>query len=139
MLTAKQKAFVEAYTGNATEAAKLAGYSEVTAYSSGQRLLKQPQIAEAIRAREQERQAPNIADREQRFAFWTSIMRDTNESTRDRLRASELLAKAEGDFLDRVEVESQKNLDLTAQVRLYLLEREKERRDAAIQTGEAEV
>ena len=101
-LTHKQQAFIENYTGNATEAAKLAGYSEATAYSLGQRLLKQPQIAEAIRAREQERQAPNIADREQRFAFWTSIMRDTNESTRDRLKASELLAKAEGDFIDRV-------------------------------------
>ena len=52
-LTQKQQAFIDCYTGNATEAAKLAGYSEATAYSSGQRLLKQPQIAEAIRAREQ--------------------------------------------------------------------------------------
>ena len=126
MLTAKQRAFIEAYTGNATEAAKLAGYSEATAYSSGQRLLKQPQIAEAIRAREQERQAPNIADREQRFAFWTSVMRDTNESTRDRLKASELLGKAQGDFLIKIAEESEAHLDLTASVRLALLERDAE-------------
>ena len=127
-LTQKQQAFIDCYTGNATEAAKLAGYSEATAYSSGQRLLKQPQIAEAIRAREQERQAPNIADREQRFAFWTSIMRDTNESTRDRLRASELLAKAQGDFLIKIAEESEAHIDLTAAVRLALLERMAERR-----------
>ena len=127
-LTQKQQAFIDCYTGNATEAAKLAGYSEATAYSSGQRLLKQPQIAEAIRAREQERQAPNIADREQRFAFWTSVMRDTNESTRDRLRASELLAKAQGDFLIKIAEESEAHIDLTAAVRLALLERMAERR-----------
>ena len=52
MLTAKQKAFIEAYTGNATEAAKIAGYSEATAYSIGQRLLKQHDVATTIRARE---------------------------------------------------------------------------------------
>ena len=127
-LTQKQQAFIDCYTGNATEAAKLAGYSEATAYSSGQRLLKQPQIAEAIRAREQERQTPNIADREQRFAFWTSVMRDTNESTRDRLRASELLAKAQGDFLIKIAEESEAHIDLTAAVRLALLERMAERR-----------
>ena len=138
MLTAKQRAFIEAYTGNATVAAKLAGYSEATAYSIGQRLLKQPEVASAIQAREAERTSDEVANREARLKFWTSVMYDVTHSIRDRLRASELLAKAEGDFLDRVEVESQKNLDLTAQVRLYLLEREKERRDAALQAEKAE-
>jgi len=126
-LTHKQQAFIENYTGNATEAAKLAGYSEATAYSLGQRLLKQPQIAEAIRAREQERQAPNIANREQRLAFWTAVMRDPDETTRDRLRASELLAKAQGDFLIKIAEESETHIDLTAAVRLVLLERDAER------------
>lgn len=126
-LSHRQQAFIDNYTGNATEAAKLAGYSEATAYSSGQRLLKQPQIAEAIRAREQERQAPNIANREQRLAFWTAVMRDPDESTRDRLRASELLAKAQGDFLIKIDEESETHIDLTAAVRLVLLERDAER------------
>ena len=137
-LTQKQQAFIDCYTGNATEAAKLAGYSDRTAYSIGQQLLKHPEVAAAIRARETERKSAAIANREARLIFWTSVMYDVTHSIRDRLRASELLAKAEGDFLDRVEVESQKNLDLTAQVRLYLLEREKERRDAAIQAEKAE-
>ena len=126
-LSHRQQAFIDNYTGNATEAARLAGYSEATAYSSGQRLLKQPQIAEAIRTREQERQAPNIANREQRLVFWTAVMRDPDESTRDRLRASELLAKAQGDFLIKIAEESETHIDLTAAVRLVLLERDAER------------
>lgn len=101
-LTHKQQAFIDNYSGNATEAAKRSGYSEATAYSAGQRLLKRPEIAEAIRKREQERQAYNIATRERRFEFWTQIMENPDEQTRDRLKASELLAKAEGDFIDRV-------------------------------------
>ena len=101
-LTHKQQAFIDNYSGNATEAAKRSGYSEATAYSAGQRLLKRPEITEAIRKREQERQAYNIATRERCFEFWTQIMENPDEQTRDRLKASELLAKAEGDFIDRV-------------------------------------
>ena len=55
-------------------------------------------------------------------------MRDTNESTRDRLKASELLAKAQGDFLIKIAEESEAHIDLTAAVRLALLERMAERR-----------
>lgn len=51
-------------------------------------------------------------------------MRDTQQSTRDRLRASELLARAEGHFLTRVQAESAAHVDLTAAVRLALLERD---------------
>ena len=114
----------------------MAGYSQATAYSQGQRLLKNSEVAAAIQSREAERTSETIANREARLKFWTSVMYDETQSTRDRLRASELLAKAEGDFLERVEVESQKSLDVTAQVRLAVLEREKERRAAAIQAGE---
>jgi len=49
-LNAKQLAFVAHYIEkrNATEAAKKAGYSEKTAYSQGQRLLKNVEIAKLI-------------------------------------------------------------------------------------------
>jgi phage terminase small subunit len=51
-LTGKQRLFVDAYIGqancNATEAAKLAGYSERTAYSIGDENLKKPEIRAAI-------------------------------------------------------------------------------------------
>lgn len=52
-LNPKQQAFVDAYlqTWNATRAAKMAGYSEKTAYSIGHELLKKPEIASCVRAR----------------------------------------------------------------------------------------
>lgn len=103
-LTPKQKAFVEAYAGNATEAAIKAGYSPKTARSIGQENLTKPDIISAIKERETERLRPAIASREERQAFWTRIMQDDGEETRDRLRASELLGKSNGDFLDRVEL-----------------------------------
>lgn len=54
-LPPRQRLFVESYLGaarfNATAAAKLAGYSEATAYSQGSRLLKNVEIAAAIKVR----------------------------------------------------------------------------------------
>lgn len=52
-LTAKQQAFVEHYLQcwNASRAARLAGYSEKTAYSQGARLLKNVEVQAAISAR----------------------------------------------------------------------------------------
>ena len=52
-LTTKQQRFVEEYCVdfNATQAAIRAGYSEKTAYSQGQRLLKNVEIQAAIQKR----------------------------------------------------------------------------------------
>lgn len=102
-LTAKQRRFVELYNGNATEAAIAAGYSKKTAYAAGQRLLKNVEIVEAIRAREHKRLRPQIATREERQAFFTKVMLDADQRMSDRLKAAELLGKSEGDFLERVE------------------------------------
>ena len=50
-MTEQQQAFADYYleTGNQTEAAKRAGYSEKTAYSQGNRLLKHVEIKEYIK------------------------------------------------------------------------------------------
>jgi phage terminase small subunit len=57
MLKPKQQRFVDEYLIdlNATAAAKRTGYSERTAYSIGQELLKKPEIAEAIEKAKAER------------------------------------------------------------------------------------
>lgn len=56
-LTARQSAFVEAYlvSMNATQAAKEAGYSAKTAYSAGERLLRNVEVVAAIDAARAER------------------------------------------------------------------------------------
>ena len=106
MLTVRQQRFVEAYDGNATEAMIAAGYSAKSAASNVDKILKNTEIQAAIQNREKERNSAAIATREERQRFWTAIMRDEEVDLRDRLRATELLGKSEGDFLERV-------LDLT--------------------------
>lgn len=54
-----------------------------------------------------------IADMEEINAFWTAIMRDEEADRRDRLKASELRARAAGMFIDRV------NLSGAAPVVIY--------------------
>ena len=103
-LTAKQQRFVDAYDGNATKAAIAAGYSEKTAYSAGQRLLKNDEILTAIQERENRRIQPLIMTREERQTMWSEIARDKGERTQDRLKASELLGKSEADFVERQEI-----------------------------------
>ena len=103
-MTPKQKRFIEAYTGNATKAAIAAGYSEKTAYSQGERLLRNVEISSAIQERENRQLSALVATRSERQSFWSRVMRDEAEQMRDRLRASELLAKASGDFLERMEL-----------------------------------
>ena len=107
-LTVRQARFVECYDGNGAEAARQAGYSERWAASNLDKLLKNTAIRAAIREREKERTSSLIATREQRQRFWTSVMNDEDIDLRDRLRASELLGKSEGDFLEKM-------LDITPQ------------------------
>ena len=57
--------------------------------------------------------APAILDATQRQEFWSHIICDDSKDTRDRLRASELLGKAQGDFIERTE---NKNLNVNAQL-----------------------
>ena len=112
MLTLKQRKFVEAYTDNATAAALAAGYSPKTAYSQGQRLLKSVEIITAIKKRETKALKPLIAAREERQKFWTQMMANPDAKDMDKLRASELLAKSEGDFLERREVTVSGHIDV---------------------------
>lgn len=102
----RQRAFCEAYlvSGNAAEAAREAGYSPKTARSIGQRLLTNVDVQEYLDQRNQEISAARTAQVEEIRQFWTATMRDDTAKTGDRLKASELLAKTHGAFLERVDV-----------------------------------
>jgi phage terminase small subunit len=102
-LTARQRAFVEAYAGNATDAARKAGYkgSDATLSVTGHYLLRNPKVREAIEKRTSRDSAKRIATREERQEFWTRVMRDDKAEMRDRLKASELLGKSGADFIER--------------------------------------
>ncbi len=104
-LTGRQLRFAQAYAGNGTEAARLAGYTgdDEALSVTASKLLRHPKVAALIRDRENEANRPLIATRHDRQAFWTKVMQDTAEEMPARLRASELLGKSEADFVDRLE------------------------------------
>ena len=77
MLTPKQKAFADEYLkcGNATEAAKKAGYKEKAAYATGAENLKKPQIIAYIEERQKEIDDSRIASAAEVMRYFTSVMR----------------------------------------------------------------
>ena len=121
-LTDKQQRFVDAYNGNATQAAIAAGYSEKTARSMGRENLTKPYILAEIRSREVKRRTPMIASREERQAFWSATMRDTGEDMKNRLKASELLGKSEADFVERQEISGVNGSPLIDGIRVELVD-----------------
>lgn len=76
-LTEKQIAFCEYYIecGNATEAAKKAGYSKETARSIGAENLTKPYISEYIENRLAEQRAKRIASADEVMEFFSAVMR----------------------------------------------------------------
>jgi phage terminase small subunit len=108
-LTDKQQKFVALYNGNATETAEMCGYSNPRI--AGQRCLKHVAICNLIQEKRAQEVKPFVLDRQGRQKLWTEIAQSADESTKDRLKASELLARSEGDFLDRVAIGQDKALD----------------------------
>lgn len=104
-LTGLQAAFVDAYTGpargNATEAARIAGYSgnDVVLGQIGSKNMHKPHIAQAIAAKTESRgiESDGILDAIHRIAM------DDAERTSDRLKALELLGKHLGLWLRDVD------------------------------------
>lgn len=99
-LSDKQQKFIDLWTGVATETAALAGYSNPE--TAGKRCMQNVQICTLIKEKRAAEIKPHVADRIERQEYWSETMRNKNEETKDRLKASELLGRSEGDFLDRV-------------------------------------
>lgn len=125
MLTAKQKKFCDEYliSGNATDAAIKAGYSEKTAYAIGNENLKKLEVKNYIDEKLKEIESRKIADAAEVMCYLTSVMRnETKEevpiatalgvqmvqkdtSIKDRNKAAEMLAKRFGILTDKVSLE----------------------------------
>lgn len=128
-LTIKQQRFADEYiiSGNATEAAVMAGYAKKAAYQQGAENLKKPHIRKYIDKRLEEINNKSIAKQEEVLQYLTSVMRGTSQSAvvviegdgdgvssarlmdktpdeKERLKAAELLGKRYGAFTEKVEV-----------------------------------
>ncbi len=104
-LTEKRRRFVDYFmgqaAGNATEAARLAGYKQP--HSQGSRLLGDVEVQQALKSHPKTR--ARVKTRDDRQEWWSSVMDDGEAPLKERLRASELLGKSQADFVDRHKVE----------------------------------
>ncbi len=129
-LNDKQQRFCDEYLIdlNATQAAIRSGYSEKTAYSQGQRLLKHVEVKAYIDARMAEKEKELIADQDEVLKYLTSVLRGESHSEivvvenigdftsearkiqkapdeKERLKAAELLGKRYNLFSDKMKVD----------------------------------
>lgn len=119
-LTAKQQAWIDYYKqGNtAAEAARLAGYKAKNAngfQSIGSENLRK--LAVFVEERDKILETPRIAGMEEINAFWSEIMRDEEREIKDRLKASELRAKAAGGFIERQEIVQDKPFEVNITIK----------------------
>ncbi|AVX21608.1 phage terminase small subunit [Carboxydocella sporoproducens DSM 16521] len=126
-LTEKQKAFCDYYieTLNATESYKRAGYkvkSEDAANAAASRMLRNVKVRKYIEERMKQKESERIASQDEVLEFLTRVMRgqETEEvvgftesgpvkekkapSTKDRVKAAELLGKRYALFTEKVNV-----------------------------------
>ena len=129
-MTNKQIKFAHEYLidTNATQAAIRAGYSEKTAYSQGQRMLKNVEVQNYIKTKAEEMHQDKIADAAEVMMYLTSVLRGESSSEivvvegcgdgysearhidkapdeKEKLKAAELLGKRYGIFTDKVNLE----------------------------------
>lgn len=121
-LTEKQKRFIDYYveTGNATEAARRAGYkakTEKAMQNIGSENLGK--LGEFIQERLKPEEDKRIADANEVLEYLTKVMRgelkDTfnfDASLKDRNKAAELLGKRHRLFIDKVEQENTGNVNV---------------------------
>ena len=137
-MTKKQKRFCDEYLIdlNATQAALRAGYSEKTAYSIGQRMLKNVELKNYINEQLEQIQNAKIADAQEVMEYLTSVMRGESKASeivvegtgdgcsearlvekppgeKDKLKAAELLGKRYALFTDKVDEKVDMELNVT--------------------------
>lgn len=129
-MTPKQKRFCDEYLidCNATQAAVRAGYSANSAYSAGQRMLKNVDIKTYIDNQLEQMSSEKVADAAEVLQYLTSVMRGESAAEivvvegcgdgcstarkvqkapdeKERLKAAELIGKRYGIFTDKVQNE----------------------------------
>lgn len=132
-LTIKQKKFADEYikTSNVYQSAINAGYSENYAKSDACKILEKPSVKIYIEERMKELESETIADQTEVLQFLTRIVRDEEReevlvnvgnfeqeiqsmkvSTKDKIRAAELLGKRYGSWTDKVDINSTEGIKI---------------------------
>lgn len=138
-LNEKQRQFYKEYIvdANATQSAIRAGYSKKTAYSQGQRLLKNVEGQQYLQELMAEKESRLIASQDEVLKYLTSVLRGESKSEvvvvegcgegcseartmqkapdeKERLKAAELLGKRYGLYTEKVDMET--DMELTIKI-----------------------
>jgi phage terminase small subunit len=104
----RQKKFADLYiqTGNASESYQRAGYKAKgnVAEASASRLLRNVKVIEYIKERNKQLENDRIANMEEVKTFWTNTMRSDEADLKDRLKASEYIAKTNAAFIEKQQI-----------------------------------
>jgi len=105
-LNARQKSFCEFYvaSGNATESAIKARYSEKTARSIGQRLLTNVDIKKYIKELQEKAKESRILTAREKREWLSEVIKNGNEKLQDRLKALDILNRMDGDYVEKVQL-----------------------------------
>jgi len=118
----RQRAFCQYYAADpdGTAAAIKAGYSKRTAAAIASENLRKPELLDFIKELQAEAEAARVADLVEVKRFWTETMRDEEQRVEFRLKASELLAKSSGEFVQRVDLTAQVEAQVEEDVVFYI-------------------
>lgn len=102
-LNERQRRFADEYIicGVAETAALRAGYSEKYARAQSHKLLANVGISGYLEERNKVLESDKIATMIEVKEFWTNTMRDSESDLKDKLKASEYIAKTNGAFIDK--------------------------------------
>lgn len=108
-LTRKEQTILnyKANGGNMKRAMIDAGYSETYADKNSRYLLGI--IGEEIKATQDTIRSKKIKSVEEIQEWWTNILDDEDADLKDKIKASELLAKSQGGFIEKVEMNARVN------------------------------
>lgn len=110
-LNARQKAFCEFYVvcGNATEAAKKAGYSETYSKNRIHELLKNVGICGYVEELQKKAQSSRIMSAVERKEWLTKVLNDDGAKLNDKLKALDILNKMDGEYTEKVQLSGELN------------------------------
>lgn len=110
-MTEQQRRFAELYAAepNATRAAEAAGYSRRTAYSQGQRLLKNAEIVAHIRELQEQAACERVLSVNRAKALLSDIALSNETTTQNRIRAVSVLLKSAGAMVPATKGSTKRN------------------------------
>ena len=110
-LNARQKSFCEFYvaSGNATESAIKAGYSEKYTNKNVSKIRQNTAVQEYIKELQEKAKTSRIMTAVERREFLTEVIKNGNEQVQDRLKALDILNKMDGEYIEKMQLSGQVN------------------------------